>query len=202
MDKYWNFSELMEHEVEGRDYVIRVRNGNSPFVIIAPHGGKIERGTSKIADIIASREHGFYAFEGIKKNNNQHLHITSDRFDEPRAMAVAARAQTVITIHGAKGKEQAVYTGGLDEDLEQRIQDALQGAGFNVEHDPSSTRQGKGAANICNRGRSGKGMQIELTQGLRQKIFNPPADDLSWTPNEHFHKFVAAVRVVLDSEND
>ncbi|MBI4005935.1 MAG: poly-gamma-glutamate hydrolase family protein [Gammaproteobacteria bacterium] len=197
MDKYSSFDELRRCEIEGHDYRIRLRSGLSDFAIIAPHGGKIERGTSQIADAIACAEHSFYSFDGVKDKNNHHLHITSDRFDEPQALRVAGNVKTVIAIHGAKGKKDAIYTGGLDRILEQRILDVLHTAGFTAEHDPSPTRQGMGMNNICNRGRSGQGVQLELTQSLRKRIFNPVNGGINWIPNELFHLLVQTIRAVL-----
>ena len=67
MDKYANFIELKQNEREGEGYTILLREANSKFVIIAPHGGGIEPGTIDIADAVASSDHTFYAFKGIKK---------------------------------------------------------------------------------------------------------------------------------------
>lgn len=198
MDRYRCFDELRRFETEGRDYRIRLHYGESNLAIIAPHGGKIERGTSQITEAIAGDKHAFYLFEGLKESNNHHLHITSDRFDEPAALMVAEQAHTVITIHGAKGGEQKVYTGGLNSELEQLILEAMNDAGFRAMHDPSPTRQGRGVTNICNRGGSGKGVQVELTQGLRKHLFTPVDDGTRWFPNELFGVFVMAMRSVLD----
>ena len=186
--------------MEGRDYRIRLRQGMRTFAIMAPHGGKIERGTSQLAEAIAGTEHAFYSFEGIKNKNNHYLHITSDRFDEPRALALAKRVRTVITIHGAKGRDRNIYTGGQNPDLEQQLLDALSDAGFTAMHDPSPTRQGMGVTNICNRGYAGGGIQIELTQGLRKNLYNPVNGGVNWIPNELFYVLVETLRTVLEQE--
>lgn len=197
MDRYNSFAQLRECETEGRDYRVRLRRGRGPFAIMAPHGGRIERGTSQLAEAIAGDEHTFYSFEGIKEKNNRYLHITSDRFDEPRALELAGYVRTVITIHGAKGRDRNIYTGGQHLDLELEILHALRHAGFAAMHDPSPTRQGKGATNICNRGYEGRGVQIELTQGLRKNLFNPPDEGGKWVPNEMFRVLVGTIRTVL-----
>ncbi|MGH8624305.1 MAG: poly-gamma-glutamate hydrolase family protein [Gammaproteobacteria bacterium] len=200
-DKYANFSQLSRHEVAGRDYRIRVRHGRSGIAILAPHGGRIERGTTPIADAIAGQEHTFYSFEGLKPElaQNRGLHITSDRFDEPRALFAVTRAHRVITIHGAKGLEPAVYLGGLDTALRRRVLTLLSEAGFVAADDPSPTRQGRGATNICNRGRTGKGLQIELTLGLRKRLFLQPEEGSSWHPSPLFFRLVSAVRGALST---
>jgi len=49
MDRYANYSALSRSEIEGRDYRVHLRLAASPFAIVAPHGGRIERGTLQIA---------------------------------------------------------------------------------------------------------------------------------------------------------
>lgn len=198
-DKYANFSQLSRHEVAGRDYRIRVCHRRSGIAILAPHGGRIERGTTPIADAIAGQEHTFYSFEGLKPElgQNRDLHITSDHFDEPRALFAVTRAHRVITIHGAKGLEPAVYLGGLDTALRGQALTVLSEAGFVAADDPSPTRQGRGATNICNRGRTGKGLQLELTLGLRKCLFLKSEEGISWHPSPLFFCLVSAVRRAL-----
>ena len=196
MDRYGSYAELSASEVEGRDYRVHVRLADSPFAVVAPHGGRIERGTLPIAEAIAGNEHTYYCFEGIKPRRNYSLHITSNRFDEPRALAAVQRARTVVTIHGAGGSERVVYLGGLDSALRARLISALDASGFAAVEDPSPTRQGTGKTNICNRGRSGRGVQIELPIGFRKEMFNEAAPSV-WHPNAVFKRFVAGVREVL-----
>lgn len=199
MDKYLNFSELKRHETEGRDYCIHLRHGQSGVAIVAPHGGRIERGTGQIADAIAGTEHTCYCFEGIKDKGNHVLHITSDHFDEPRCLAATGSSIKVITVHGAWAEAAAVYAGGLDDELKNDIIQALSCAGFMAERDPSPTRQGNGMTNICNRGSSGKGVQLELSGILRKKMFDPPDADGYRHPNELFVSFVQTIRNVISA---
>lgn len=113
-----------------------------------------------------------------------------------RALAAVQRVRTVVTIHGAGGSERVVYLGGLDSALRALLISALDASGFAAVADPSPTRQGTGKTNICNRGRSGRGVQIELPVGLRKQLFNEIASGL-WHPNAGFERFVAGVRGVL-----
>lgn len=198
VDRYGSFAELARHEREGRAWRVRLRPGASAFAILAPHGGRIERGTSWLADAIAGAEHTFYAFEGLRRRANHRLHVTSNRFDEPRALAAAARAHTVLTVHGAAGAEAAVYVGGRDEALRERLLAALAGAGFAAAPDPSPTRQGRGVTNICNRGRSGCGVQLELPVGMRRRLFEREAAGV-WRPNAAAVRLVQTVRAVLEA---
>jgi phage replication-related protein YjqB (UPF0714/DUF867 family) len=152
-----------------------------------------------IANAIAGEEHTFYGFEGIKPTlkANRVLHVPSNNFDEPRALFAVAKAHRVITLHGAKGTEEAVYTGGLDLELRLDVLCALNAAGFSADHDPSPTRQGRGLTNICNRGRTGNGLQLELTFGLRKRMFGHPDAQGFRHPTALFHRLVMAIREVL-----
>ncbi|MGH8591016.1 MAG: poly-gamma-glutamate hydrolase family protein [Gammaproteobacteria bacterium] len=197
MDLYTSFTQLSRREREGRDYRIRWRVGGSGIAIVAPHGGGIERGTSEVADGIAGREHGFYAFEGLKSVGNHVLHLSSNRFDEPQAQTLAHRSRTVITIHGAKGREPAAYLGGLDLVLRERITEALIGAGFLAVDDPSPTRQGRSPSNICNRCVSGRGVQLELSYGLRTILFAGLDPSGLRRPTSLYLRFVGTLREVL-----
>ena len=83
MDTYNSFANLAKHAEEGRDFKVRTQERLGTTVIIAPHGGGIEPGTSEIAEAIAGNDLSLYLFEGIRDENNRELHITSTRFDEP-----------------------------------------------------------------------------------------------------------------------
>ena len=67
MGKYASFAELALHEADGRDFrVVRIDRPGSTVAILAPHGGRIEAGTSEIAELIAGTEHSLFCFEGLK----------------------------------------------------------------------------------------------------------------------------------------
>ena len=89
-DRYANFKELKANEREGVDYEICKRFISSAVAIIAPHGGKIEPGTSELAEGIAGADYTYYSFKGLKneKGANRELHITSSNFDEPIAVGL------------------------------------------------------------------------------------------------------------------
>jgi phage replication-related protein YjqB (UPF0714/DUF867 family) len=199
MDHYRNFAQLKNHETEFRDYRIRVRERESGAAVVAPHGGRIERGTSQVAEAVAGHTHSFYAFEGLKTDlkSNWILHITSDHFDEPIGLAIVSKAERVVTFHGAKGSEPAIYLGGLDLELRAELLESCRSKGFRAVDDPSPTRQGKGPTNICNRGRTGRGVQVELTFGLRRRMFNPSPCGTNWEQNRLFDRVVECFRAVL-----
>lgn len=164
-DKYNSFRELSESERDGRDYRIRCVPRNSNWLIIAPHGGGIEPGTSEIAESIAGIEYSFYSFEGIKPKNNCDLHITSDRFDETQAIALARAHHRILAIHGKKGQDSVIEVGGSATNFRSLLVERLIG------HFPNSLiaphpRGGVDPNNICNQGRK-NGLQLEIARDLR-----------------------------------
>jgi phage replication-related protein YjqB (UPF0714/DUF867 family) len=168
-DLYTHFKALEQKENRNEDYVISIRNIGSPVTIIAPHGGKIEPRTSYIAGRIAGDKFNFYGFEGIKPDNNRCLHITSHKFDEPQALNLIAGSRIVVAIHACTDSEALVYPGGRDEELTTVIVEALKAAGITVA-DRNAKYQGLNSKNICNRGVTGKGAQLEISRGLRDDL--------------------------------
>ena len=169
IDRYLSYSELAEHEVEGTDFTITVsRRPFSAVAVIAPHGGKIESRTSEIARAIAGEDFNLYLFEGIKKRGNYAaLHITSRRFDEPSCLELLSTCSFVIAIHGCVGGDERVLIGGLDYTLKNKVAIELQQAGVDVQNDGHQF-QATDPSNICNRGQSNRGVQLELTGALRK----------------------------------
>jgi phage replication-related protein YjqB (UPF0714/DUF867 family) len=164
---------------------------------MAPHGGGIEPGTLDIADAIAGREHTFYAFKGIKPAGNPVLHLTCTRFDEPLGVAVACKAEVVVTIHGCRDPSQTVFLGGRHGELKAAICTALTAAGFSAVVGARPGLQAVKRANICNRCRTGRGVQLEISAGLRRKLLAGMNGHQQGRPTPLFAPFVAAVRRVL-----
>ena len=168
-DRYSCFAELKNHETLNRDYKISISDVGSRVTIIAPHGGKIEPGTSDIAKKIAAKRFNCYCFEGIKKEKNGRLHITSHNFDEPMAVNIISRSHLVVAIHACKGNDRFIYLGGLDKRLKEVIADELVSIGITVPKGHGRFR-GLNPDNICNRGAHKKGVQLEITRGLRDDV--------------------------------
>ena len=168
-DRYHKFADLaaaMQAEV---DYRIRHEDRGSPVVILAPHGGTIEPKTAEIAEAIAGTDLSFYAFEALKPGAHGDFHITSHRFDEPKALELVARSFTAVAIHGRKDDgTDAVWLGGRAAVLRDSIGAALRDAGF--EATPNETLPGIHEQNICNRTGSGEGVQLELPRSLRHRL--------------------------------
>lgn len=170
-DKYRSFSELERYEREGHDFrIVAERRDGSNVLVLAPHGGQIEPGTSEIAHAVAGTDFSLYCLEGIKQScNYETLHITSHRFDEPQCLELLKDAETVIAIHGCRGSQSFVCVGGADTELSARIAKALGTASYNVREEGHSY-PGEDRGNICNKGRTRRGLQLELSMGLRQHL--------------------------------
>jgi phage replication-related protein YjqB (UPF0714/DUF867 family) len=198
-DKYPDFETLSRNERAGIDFGILVRRAKPAFAIVSPHGGGIEPGTSEIADATAGSELSYYAFEGLKSSGNSDLHITSTRFDEPLCLTLVGESEVVVTIHGEHSDEDGagIFVGGLDEKLGRRLGKALRSEGFVVGRHPDPDLQGIEPENLCNRGKSGQGVQLEISRGLRKQMFKSLSREGRKQPTAKFFAFVAALRSVL-----
>lgn len=169
-DRYANMAELFAATREGRDYHVHVRAAGSAVAIVAPHGGCIEPGTFELADAIAGGSYNFYCFEA----RTDGLHVTSHHFDDPDCIELIKASHYVITVHGCKdseaipGPDLTVAIGGRDTSLGALIQQDLEHSGFAIGHRPELA--GVHPGNICNRGCSGVGVQLELSWSLRERL--------------------------------
>jgi phage replication-related protein YjqB (UPF0714/DUF867 family) len=164
------YDDLARHYVEGIDYAVQVMpRERSRVAVLAPHGGRIEGRTSDIARLIAGDEHGLYLFEGLRTtgDNFDCLHLASRQFDEPRALDLISRCDTVVAVHGYQAHGPDVLLGGLNEELKRDVAQALGEFGFSCLTD-GHRFPGRDPLNICNRGRSGAGLQLELSGELRK----------------------------------
>jgi phage replication-related protein YjqB (UPF0714/DUF867 family) len=198
-DKYRNFAELASHEQAGVDYRIAARRIRPRFAIVAPHGGGIEQGTSELADAAGGLVHSCYTFEGLKTSGNRDLHITSTRFDEPLCLTVIGTSQIVVTLHGEESTEdgEGVFMGGLDAAVRDCIGAVLRREGFDVRTHPDPDLQGRDPANVCNRGLSGAGVQLELSRAVRQTMFESLTREGRTRRTARFDVFVKALQEAL-----
>ena len=183
---YGCYADLVLAQVEGADFNVCVqRRPESAVAVLAPHGGAIEAGTSEIARAVAGSEFNLYLFEGIRPSGNYAaLHLTSHCFDEPRALGLLSACDHVVTIHGCRGDTPRALLGGLDLGLKKRISQAITAVGVES-HLSGHPYHAVHPRNICNRGRRGAGVQIELTSALRLRKSN--------------RGIVTAIRAVLHS---
>jgi len=199
-DTYQNFKSLSSVEKKGIDFEIRIKKTKSRIAVIATHGGGIEPGTSEIAESIAGDDFTCYLFEGIKnKDNKKYLHITSTNFDEPECAEICKNSDIVLAIHGAGDNDEVVYVGGRYKGLKQKMIDKLTEVGFNAKED-TTNHSGRDARNICNKGMSMEGLQVEISHGLRKKMFKGLSrKDRNYTRNV-FNEFVKSIKSILQEE--
>ena len=103
----------------------------------------------------------------------------------------------VVSIHGEASTEEVVFLGGRDTDRRRRIRRSLRHSHFTVKTHPNRKLQGCDLKNLCNRGTSGRGVQLELSKGLRLSFFPKLSESGRMTRTQRFLEFVAAVREAL-----
>lgn len=169
------YARLCGWAVEGRDFTIELRRRKSRVLVMAPHGGRIEPGAGRLAGAVAGDRFSLYRFSGRLARDNHRLHMPSHLFDEPRALAALKQADVVVAIHGHRDSRAAfVMVGGLDKLGRQAVASGVKRAGFQVRC-PVPGMAGEHPDNICNRGRSGKGVQLEVSAALRRMLAADPA---------------------------
>lgn len=188
-DRYSSFKELYRAERDGTDYQKLVVRRGSHCLIMAPHGGRIESGTSELAKAVASEEHSLFLFEGIRKRPHSDLHVTSHLYDDEDAVEIARDHAVLVAFHGRKDRDDpvTVHVGGLDETTRDTIVNELVSEGFGAAVG-SGELAGVHANNICNRGSRSMGVQLEIPKSLRDDLLSKP--DL-------LEKFSCAVRKAI-----
>jgi len=193
-----------------RDFKIVIGNRESirRCLIVAPHGGSIEPMTAEIARAVADvSARSFYLFLGrLARNNWKALHIDSISFDEPDFEALVANTELVISFHGKRrDRSQNVYVGGRHEEgrglMIENLNAALQRFGV-VAVDATTGKVAQSIAglhpcNLTNRGRLGRGVQLEFSHGSRL-VFSPGRNQAErQRPSERLTVLAQTVDAVL-----
>ncbi|WP_327237148.1 poly-gamma-glutamate hydrolase family protein [Streptomyces sp. NBC_01317] len=189
-------------------------------VVMAPHGGGIETGTSELCLAIAGYHpatlaplpgggalHDYWMFEGLLDAGNGDLHITSSHIDDRVALSLAAGSLNVVSLHGCRpdqagapvSRPEAVVVGGRNATFKQYLHDELRAAGFQtIDGSAVPDLAGVDPENLCNRTLLGKGGQLELTTDLRRSMFGTfTRAGRAGSTNEIFDAFTAAVRTAV-----
>ena len=193
---YKSFAELDVSEREGVSFQRTLQKRRSRIAIIAPHGGGIEPGTSEIAYAVAGSQFSYYTFEGLKPRGNEILHIPSTSFDEPKCLQLVQDSEIVIAMHGCDGEEKVIHVGGLHVELKTRLIQSLAQDGFEARLAEVGL-SGNQIQNICNRGQSNQGIQLEITTGLRRAMFRKLDQQGRNFSTDIFRRFVTSVRKEL-----
>lgn len=168
-----NFKALDQAMVQGLDYEIKNRYGSGNYQVhLAIHGGNIEPGTTQLA-AYCSGDDAFYSFEGMGKFASDALLIDAVDFDEPFALANTLSAQRAVSWHGTDdlvANQQITYVSGLDTALAGQITQYLHAAGFATDRAPAGFT-GENSLNLVNRTATGRGVQLTLSESLREAFF-------------------------------
>ncbi|MCO6334469.1 poly-gamma-glutamate hydrolase family protein [Staphylococcus epidermidis] len=171
VDKYQSMTQLEKETTEGVDWRKDTKNTGNQVLIVAPHGGSIEQGTTELTKALANKgNYDYYSFEGIRPKNNSELHVTSTHYDDPTLNQMIKNRTATISIHGASGSEEIIYLGGPRSDLRNAIEKQLVGRGFTVKVPPEYLG-GQNNKNFINREDNNTGVQLELTTALRKAFF-------------------------------
>lgn len=193
-DEFDSFAKLSEKYREGSDFKIEALSRGSKILIMAPHGGKIEPGTSRIAQEIAGGDYSLYLFEGFLLEDNRRLHITSAKFDEPKALKMLADATYVVTVHGRRNNDdpECIWIGGLCVEGCEAVARNLRELGFSASINSTGELAGRAKENICNRGKLDRGIQLEIPRSVRDCLMGS---------DEKRRIFAEAVRKALPDDN-
>lgn len=183
-----SYAEILRSgHVPGRDF--RIAFGDSKIencLLIAPHGGGIEPGTSDIMRaVVETGGWAWYEFAGfLRQGNKDALHIASTHFDEPTLTAMLPQTGFVLAFHGSSdAAEPLVYVGGKWTLGRQTVIGSINSAwrehGIRavdaLETEAAAHLRGLDDSNITNRGKRGEGVQLEFSRGARNLLFPPDA---------------------------
>jgi phage replication-related protein YjqB (UPF0714/DUF867 family) len=218
---------------EGVDYARRhrrherfddslARTGEIPkTVILAPHGGGIERGTSELCLAVAGYHpatlpqtppagvtYDYWMFEGVRSDDNAPLHVPSIGCDDGVAVSLCAGALNALSLHGFTPKppqlpadDKVVLVGGGDDVLRCYLMEGFGHTDLKARDAGSLGEEldGDDSRNIVNRTLRCKGAQLELSEPLRETMFGTNTRPRrKHTTTEVFWTFVAVCRDALD----
>jgi phage replication-related protein YjqB (UPF0714/DUF867 family) len=149
--------------------------------IIAIHGGNIEPGTGEVARALVGGDFPVYI-------NKEVPHITSSEFQNKKLDELLKKVDVVISIHGQHDTEEAfTMVGGLHKELVSKISESLLVAGFEVKNPPENL-DGDNPKNVCNRGLSGKGVQLEISRLQRDQLLGK---------KDLMNNYIEAIKITL-----
>jgi phage replication-related protein YjqB (UPF0714/DUF867 family) len=227
-DKYASMTELYEDpsNLEGTTYGKRWRrrewiqlveaqatdNPEGRKIVLALHGGGIERGTSEIALAVAGYHpatfaqatdclglHDLWIFEGLLADQNSQLHVTSANYNDPIALKLVQISRRCLSLHGlsdAPGSAD-IQIGGLDTELSSIVLEELTTAGISAAIGTDVDTNGNDLNNICNKTTISVGVQLEMVATYRESLFAPGCNTRELRKNNtnaSFCQLVAALR--------
>jgi phage replication-related protein YjqB (UPF0714/DUF867 family) len=190
-------------------------NQEGEQIVLAIHGGGIERGTSEIAMAVAGYHpatfarstdclglHDLWMFEGLLSSGNSKLHVTSTNFDDPIALRVVQMSKRCLSLHGLDDVPGGadIQIGGLDAELSSIILEELTTAGISAAVANQGGTNGNDLKNTCNKTTISAGVQLEMTETYRNSLFGPGCNTRELRKNNtntNFCKLVTALRKAM-----
>ena len=188
-------------------------NAETQKVVMAIHGGGIEKGTSEIglatagyhpATLIPAIDghglHDFWLFEGLLPSGNGRLHVTASNYDDPIVRELVHNARRCISLHGcsdtqANGK---IQVGGRDHELRGIVLEELATAGIPAEIATDPMLDGDLPDNIANRTKIRGCAQLEMGTSYRASLFDVDTRvQRKHTTNKKFWRLVTALRKAM-----
>lgn len=162
------------HKREGSDFEIKTRKGSEASLVMAIHGGTIEKGTTELADLVAGDKFSFYSFTGLT-DDYLGLHLTSTSFDEPRLAELTLIAKKCLSLHGLKDDVADFCVGGGNSKKRKAYVQLLaqkfpKWRSCELCCPPSSGISKKNVVNRCHN----PGVQIEMGQKVRLELKQNP----------------------------
>ncbi|MEQ5994171.1 poly-gamma-glutamate hydrolase family protein [Staphylococcus saccharolyticus] len=80
-DYFKSMTQLLMHITQGVDWKKEIKKVGSHVLIIAPHGGNLEAGTTELTKYISNHHHyDYYSFTVLRKHHVEGLHVTSGHY--------------------------------------------------------------------------------------------------------------------------
>jgi phage replication-related protein YjqB (UPF0714/DUF867 family) len=188
-------------------------NAETQAIVMAIHGGGIEKGTSEIAVAAAGYHpatlipivdgyalHDFWLFEGLLPSGNGRLHVTASHYDDPIASELVKNARRCISLHGCTDTQAAgkIQIGGLDHELREIVFEELTTARIPAEITTNPMLDGDLPDNIANQTRLHGCVQLEMGTSYRASLFGTDTRvQRKHTTNRRFWQLVGTLRKAM-----
>ena len=184
-------------------------------IVLAIHGGGIERGTSEIGMAVAGYHpatlarstdclglHDLWMFEGLLSSGNSRLHVTATNFDDPIALKLVEISKRCLSLHGLDDVPGGadIQIGGLDAELSSTVLQELTAAEISAAIANQEGTNGNDLKNICNKTTISAGVQLEMAETYRESLFAPGCNTRELrkkNTNTNFCKLVTALRKAM-----
>lgn len=201
MDRFQSMDELLSN-VSKDDYSIEINEvENSQVLIVSPHGGRIEFGTSELSKSIAGNDFSRFDFSGkLIRENFKNLHVTSTKYNLKELTLLNDKSLITISLHGFKNPPGGKFTviGGLDEVGKELILNELSKNGLEAEL-ATDKFTAVNPENLVNKNKRKMGIQLEISTAQRIAFFKDTELKLfeRKTLSDEFYSYAESIRSAL-----